>query len=175
MRRGKLDKIKGMSLLIFLGLAVAQADDGPTCLAAEILKNDVNLRAKPATSAPSVARVSRGVRLPVEAVPQSEEWARVTQGDYAGRFISLSVARVVLQAELAGCREATASAEAAGTQINVRAEPSTTAAIAGKLSPGDALTVGAATGPWLKITWPEDQAGRYVHRDFVRLRLPMTE
>jgi SH3-like domain-containing protein len=162
-----------LSPLLMLMTLAAHAGDLSRCLGVEILKNDVNLRSKPVAEGPPAGRAAQGKRFPVEAVPQNEDWARITRGPDAGRHVSFSVARVVFLTEDPGCDQATASAETVGTRINVRSQASLSASVVATFDPGDALTVAPATGPWLRISWPEEHAGRFIHRDFVRLRLPM--
>lgn len=162
-------------MLLTLLLPLALADDLPRCLGVEVLKADVNLRAKPEASGAVLAKAPKGARFAVTAVPGNEDWARISEGPNAGRHVSLGVARVIFRAEAEGCAQATASAETVGRRINIRAAASRDAPVAAMLQPGDALTVAPASGPWLRISWPEEHAGRFIHGDFVKIRLPMAD
>ncbi len=148
------------------------AESAPTCYVAQALPEGARFRKSPSLRAPVAATAERGKLYPVIAAEGEEDWARISEGPNQGLFLNLSVFRVKVRDELEACRKVEGPAEVGSDRVNVRSAPDMKAAVTGQLRVGDPLTVSPAEAPWLQITFPEEHKGRFVHSDFVKVRLP---
>jgi uncharacterized protein YgiM (DUF1202 family) len=158
----------------FIGFPVSSAAEGnaPSCYIAEAKSDGARLRSAGSLKSKVVAQLKKGDLFPVEAISGDESWAKVSEGPRARLFVSLSAFKLRFRSDVSTCRSAEGPAEVISNRVNVRSAPSESSAIAGQVNIGDPLTVSPAEARWLKISFPEDYQGKFVHSDFVQLRLP---
>lgn len=149
---GKLLLSVSMLLLTFsllTGFAYAETK------AAVITGDDVNLRAKPSTSASVVTKVDKGTN--VNIISESEGWYKVNFGDKKGWITAQFVS---VKSETAGKGKILAE------NVNLRSTPSLSAKVITKLDKGESVTLVESSGEWIKIKTSANQMG-WVNQDYV--------
>lgn len=153
-------------------LPAVYADTDASCYLAELKGDRINLRKEPMMGPHDGVQADKGDRFPVRVVPAEKDWIRITEGKHEGRHIHSSLVKIRLRENHEACKEVTASAESAVDQLNVRERPNLKAPVAGQLGIADSLNVAPAEGEWLKVLWPTQFEGKFVHRDLVDIQLP---
>ncbi len=120
-----------------------------------VLRENVNLRAKPALSAEVVAQVSKPQTLTVKSV--SEGWVEVRPPEHA----SLWVLGDYVQNGVIHCER----------KVNIRAGAGINFNIVGQLANGEKVDVRGEHADWIKIA-PTDTSSLWIARDMIELVEP---
>lgn len=141
-------------LLAFTSLSYAEWNK-----TAEITGDDVNLRAKPSTSADVVTKVDKGTD--VNIISESEGWYNVSFGSKKG-WISAQFVSVKSAAANKG--------KILAENVNLRSNPSTSAKVITKLGKGEDVSIIETSGEWIKVKTSENNVG-YVNKDFISVKV----
>jgi SH3-like domain-containing protein len=150
--------VRAATFFAILGVLTHVAPDILATESAVVLKDRVNLRARPTTKAEVVGQVNRGDTLDVfeHTMAEGEEWVRVALPATASAYVNA-----------AHVKDGVVTADT----LNVRSGTSTKHAVLAKLKKGDHVDVIDARGEWLKIH-PPAGASAWVAARLVQISAP---
>ncbi len=145
-------KYSTMFCLAMLGCFTAAMAQTNAARQLTVLRQNVNLRAKPSMSAEVVAQVSAPEKLSVKSV--TEEWVEVVPPPHA----ELWVLSDYVQDGVIRCDQ----------RVNVRAGAGINFNVVGQLADGDSVAVRGTHADWVKIA-PPDNTSLWVAKSMVEL------
>lgn len=134
--------------VVFLAADVTGAATMPDQV--EVVRDGVNLRGAPSTSAPKVGQAKLGERFPV--VDHQGDWYEIRLPGNKRAWIFKGLVGPTVTPVEAGSR-----VQAKGRYANLRAQPSRRAKLAGRLEQGESLAAVGRDGDWIQVERPDGQ------------------
>ncbi|WP_096190289.1 SH3 domain-containing protein [Evansella halocellulosilytica] len=129
----------------------------------EITASLLNVRESPSTSAPIIARLSKGTSINLNG--ENGQWYQVQVGSRTG-YIHSDYVKVTHTSSESASTEKIGSGEVTASRLNVRASASTSSSVIGSLSNGTTVDLYEDEGSWYKVRVNGNWG--YVHKDYVK-------